>query len=562
MDYDVLLIHPPAVYDFRKRTIFPGAMGSSPEQVQFTKVSIGILSIAEYLDRHGYKAVVDNLGYRMVSDKDFDVEEHIHDSNARVYAIGLHWQQHSQGAIEIARLCKELHPDSLVIVGGLTSTRFNEEIIQKYKFIDAVIRGEAEKPFLEFMRGLDKYGEITATPNLTYRNGSGEVRVTPLMPPSESLDEYEFTRLDLIQPQSSVFSEPIPRWSLEVCRGCIYNCNICGGSAYTYRKYLGREKPAFRSPAKIVEDVIRLGEQGIKYVGIYQDPRMGGEKYWKELMNAIRDKRPAVEKITFDIFAPVNEEFVQEAATIGKQVVFYICPDSGSNCIRESLGRFYTNEELLDSVQLCHRYHIPVVTFFSIGLAGETHNEVTETYDLWDKLRVMDQKAISRGGFGRRDKTPVGGPIIGPIFIDPGSPAYDSPEKYGYKLLFKNLEEYIEGLSKPAWNQWLNYETSLLDKDKIVDYIFESVDFAIEQGEKLGIWDDTVKNRKLILNRIDRIVIEEVNHMVDCYDSAEIELRLISLKESINNLIGLKPDNNDKYGYQSMILDKLNFSST
>ena len=558
MNYDVLLIHPPAIYDFRKRTIFPGAMGSSAEQIQFTKVSIGLLSIAEYLDRHGYKTVIDNLGYRMVCDREFDAEEHIRNSEARVYAIGLHWQQHSQGAIEIARLCKELHPNSLVVVGGLTSTRFNEEIIEKYKFVDAVIRGEAEKPFIEFMKALDEYGEIKATPNLTYRNESGETIVTPLMPPSESLDEYEFTRLDLVEPQSSIFSEPIPRWSLEVCRGCIYNCNICGGSAYTYKKYLGRKKPAFRSPKRIVDDIIRLGEQGIRYAGIYQDPRMGGEQYWKELMETIRDKRPAVEKITFDIFSPVDEEFVREVATLGKQVILYICPDSGSSCIRESLGRFYTNDELLSSIQLCHRYHIPVVTFFSVGLAGETHNEIVETYDLWDKLRMLDQKAITKGGFGRRDKTPVGGPIIGPIFVDPGSPAYDSPEKYGYNLLFNNLEEYIEGLSKPAWHQWLNYETKLLDKSKLIDYIYESIDYSIEQGEKLGLWDDIVKNRKLILNKIDKIVTDEIDNIYSLDNPAEIESRLTSIKESVNNLVSLKSNNNDKYSYQDIILRKLN----
>ena len=53
--YDVILIHPPAFYDFRRRPIFPGVTGGSVAQVQFTKVPIGMLSLAEYLDRHGYR---------------------------------------------------------------------------------------------------------------------------------------------------------------------------------------------------------------------------------------------------------------------------------------------------------------------------------------------------------------------------------------------------------------------------------------------------------------------------------------------------------------------------
>ena len=63
MDYDVLLLHPPAIYDFRKKAIFPGPIGYTVggSTTQFITPSIGVLSIAEYLDRHGYsvREVVD-----------------------------------------------------------------------------------------------------------------------------------------------------------------------------------------------------------------------------------------------------------------------------------------------------------------------------------------------------------------------------------------------------------------------------------------------------------------------------------------------------------------------
>jgi radical SAM superfamily enzyme YgiQ (UPF0313 family) len=179
--------------------------------------------MADYLDRHGYKVIIDNLGERMASDKEFDVEEHIKKSSARIFAVGLHWHPHSQGAIEIAKRCKKLHPDSLVILGGLTSTYFHEEIISKYKFIDAVIRGEAEKPLLEFIKAFDKYKKITDTPNITYRNEDDNIRVVPLMKPSDNLDDFEFIRFDLLEPKMAPFSLfSKPRWNLLLCRGCIY----------------------------------------------------------------------------------------------------------------------------------------------------------------------------------------------------------------------------------------------------------------------------------------------------------------------------------------------------
>ena len=125
---------------------------------QFIAIPVGMLSLAEYSDRHGYKVSIDNIGDRMVSDPDFDVENHLRRAEAKIYGIDLHWAVHSQGAIEIARLCKRFHPEALVVVGGLTATCFHLEILQKYWFIDAVVRGEAEKSFLQLVEVFERRG--------------------------------------------------------------------------------------------------------------------------------------------------------------------------------------------------------------------------------------------------------------------------------------------------------------------------------------------------------------------------------------------------------------------
>jgi B12-binding domain/radical SAM domain protein len=556
MDYDVLLIHPPAVYDFRKMVLFPGVLGDTAENVQFIKVSIGMLSIAEYLDRHGYKVIIENLADSMVTNKGFDVEEFVKNSSAKIYAIGLHWQQHAQGAIEVARLCKKHHPDSLVILGGLTSTCFHKEIIQKHKFVDSVVRGEGEKPLLELVKAYNKYGKLTGTPSLTYRTDNNEVQVTPLMKPSENLDEFEFTRIDLIEPKTSIFNSSIPpRGSLIVCRGCLYNCVSCGGSAYSYKKYLGREKPAFRSPVKIVNDMRQLSEQGIRTISLYQDPRMGGYKYWKELMELLRRSKLNIDQITMDIFTPVDEEFVREVATSGRQTIFYVCPDTGCEKVRKLQGKNYSNEDLINTIKLCHKYYIPVVPFFSVGLSGETNESIKDMRDLWEKLRLLDQESIIKGRFGDiRNGTPIGGPITGPIILDPGSLAFDFPEKYGYKLLFKNLEEYIEGFSKPSWHQWLNYETTQLKKEEILDLIFESVLFSINQREEFGLYNNITANNLRIKLKTDMIAVEEVEHIMYIPNKSERDLKLKCLREAVDSVLNpYLPNKSNSNDYREII---------
>ena len=541
-DYDVVLIHPPAVYDFRKRALFPGALGVSVEQVQFTKPPIGMLSIAEYLDRHGYKVILDNLGDRMVNSPDFNAEEHIRNLEARVYAVGMHFQQHSQGAVEIANICKHFHPNAIVLVGGLTATRFHEEVIREYPFIDAVIRAEAEKPFLELMRSLDANGKLTDTPNLTYRAG-GEVRVTPLMAASQDIDEFDPTRLDLMEPKTSVYpANAEPRWSLEVGRGCTFTCNICGGSAYSYRTYLGMSKPAMRSPGKIIEDIRSLNRQGITFIGLYQDPRMGGEAYWRELMAKLRDERLEIGRLSLDLLSPADEDFIKAVAATRRPVVFHICPDTGSDAVRKAMGRHYTNDELLATIELAHSYGIPVTTFFSAGLAGETRESLEETKELWKKLIALDEKSMMNGSLGNVSKDiPLGGPIMGPIVLDPGSLAFDNPEQHGYKVRYKSLKHYIAALSKPSWHQWMNYETDQLSIEQLVYAILDMNDFVIDQREKYKMYDLETAYVERVKVETDRAAIQAVEMLEELPDGPEKEARLKVVRNKIDELLDNPP---------------------
>ncbi len=147
------------------------------------------------------------------------------------------------------------------------------------------------------------------------------------MPASRALDEFDFTRIDLLQPQTSVHIPDAPsRWSLVVCRGCAYDCAICGGSAYTYKKYLGMDKPAFRSPARLVADIQRLVEQGVRFIGLYQDPRVGGKRYWQELFALLKAEKPAFERLSLDLLVPAGQDFIAEIAQVSRNIILHLCP--------------------------------------------------------------------------------------------------------------------------------------------------------------------------------------------------------------------------------------------
>lgn len=535
-DYDIIIIHPPAQYDFRRQPIFTGALGRSVEAVQFTKVPIGMVSLAEYQDRHGFKVMIDNIGDRMVTVPDFDVEQHIRNMSPSVLAIGLHFQQHAQGAIEIARLCKRFHPHTPVILGGLTATCFHREIVEKFECVDAVIRGEAEKALLQFLKSYEKTGRITDTPNLTYRDEKGEIRTTSMLEASSDLDEFEFTRFDLVEPRTAIYpTDSVHRWSLEICRGCIYNCSICGGSKYTYQTYLGMKKPAFRSPRRIVSDIKRLNDQGIRFIGLFQDMRMAGRSYWEELLILLKKEQPVIERLSLDLLVPADEEFISAVAGIGKPVIFHLCPDTGSETVRRRLGRHYSNDAIRETMRTCHRCGIPVTNFFSVGLADETEQEMMETWSFWAELDRMDHEARRQGRFDD-DAIPIGGQILGPIVLDPGSQAFDQPEKHGFKLLYNDFEAYHAALSQPSWHQWLNYETGPRDKRAILEMIFQSIEFTIDQREKFGFFGEQEAYYERCCVEADRVIVDELDRLMALESEQERNRRIIAIRRNLDEL--------------------------
>jgi hypothetical protein len=144
---DLVLLHAPSVYDFRKESILYGPVSDLvPSTTVFEMYPIGLTTIAEYLERHGFKVRIINLALRMLRNPRFDVEKFVRRLNPRAFGIDLHWLPHAHGALEVARIVKEAHPNTPLMFGGFSATYFHEELIARPE-VDYVVRGDStEEP--------------------------------------------------------------------------------------------------------------------------------------------------------------------------------------------------------------------------------------------------------------------------------------------------------------------------------------------------------------------------------------------------------------------------------
>ena len=260
---DILLLHPPSVYDYREKLIVPGPIADLvPSSTLFDMYPIGFSFLGAYLERHGMRARVANLAARMMEEPGFDARRFIQRQKPRAFGIDMHWMPHCHGSVEIARLCKGIHPEIPVIMGGYSATIYHRELMD-YPEVDFVIRGDsAEEPLLELLRALSGDGDLSSIPNLTWRDPStGTTRVNPFRYVPSDLghigDNYAFMirsaarHLDWKGVRAFKGWWSYPLTAVLTVKGCTNNCTFCGGSAWSMAKCFERRSLALRSQRQL-----------------------------------------------------------------------------------------------------------------------------------------------------------------------------------------------------------------------------------------------------------------------------------------------------------------------
>ena len=205
---DLILLHAPNVYDFRRRaTLWGPTSDLVPSEPVFDMYPLGFSTMVAYLEQAGFRTRIANLAARMVRSGRFDAERLVARLKGRAYGIDLHWLPHAHGALEVASLVKRHHPDVPVIFGGFSATYYHTELI-RYPQADYVLRGDStEEPLRQLMECILAAPTPTAVgpsrlakiPNLTWKDSSGEIHVNPQSYIPPSLDHLEMDYRQMVR---------------------------------------------------------------------------------------------------------------------------------------------------------------------------------------------------------------------------------------------------------------------------------------------------------------------------------------------------------------------------
>lgn len=448
------------------------------------------------------KTGIFNIAARMLNEPGLDVPKLLKGIKAVLYAVDIHWLVHAHGAVEVAKLVKEVH-GAPVAVGGFSATYYWREILEKYPFIDFVVLGDTtELVVYRLLHAVEKGDRerLYEIPNLAFRDGDKIVNTGIRYVPQELDDlkpDYAAVARAMIRsgirnslPWSAFFKHPIA--AVISYKGCPLNCLACGGSNYTYRAVFGRGVLGRKSPQTLVEEFREITEWLKIPVFFVGDLQYLGRGYLEEFTELLRREKPSVELI-FEFFTPPPREVLSLYRRAGDVVYLQISPESHDEDIRKHYGRPYDNSSLLKFVKNAAELRFEQVDlYFMVGLPMQTPENVKGLGDFFLELAKHGGGALNA--------------FVAPLapFVDPGSPAFHNPSKYGYVILAKSFEEHRRLLLAERWYMMLNYETTTMTRSQIAEATYNAVESlarakyaaGVIDSEYLGAVLEAVKNAR------------------------------------------------------------------
>ena len=527
---DAILLHCPSHFDFRERPVLSGnATDGIPSSAVFEMYPMGLISIVAKLQANGLKGRIVNLALKMLDDPRLDVRGYLGRLRAPVYGFDLHWMIHAQGTMRVARMVKELHPDAFVVLGGFTASYFAEEILERYPFVDGVMRGDTtEDAFAELVERRRERRPLDGIENLMWRSGDRVVDGGLAVAPERFTTDYSsfpFTlakmildsrSLDLRSFMPSGFYLGKPVVPVAFSRGCVHRCVNCGYSSYAMKRVGNRDRLALKDPDAFADEILRVDQSYDFAIRIFGDLRIAGREYATRVLDRL-EATPVTSQTWLELFSPADDAHLDRLDRCFESWVCEMAPESADEEVRRRQGRPYGNDALRRCVRsIVARPRCGLLTlWFQVGNGHDTERSIDATVEMCAEMIALDPDKVHA--------------FISPLspYIDPGSLGFEHPEEHGYELLHPDLASQIRAFEGRTWLSGLNYETVNLSRADIVRLSYDAARRLNEHRRRLGqISREMLRDSNQLLDESEALVGQMERQAASGEPDEAVEARL------------------------------------
>ncbi len=331
----------------------------------------GPLKAAGYTDIHFIDAMTHDIGEEELRDRIAALQPDIVGATAITPSI-----YKAERALEIAG---EAAPGAVLVLGGVHATFMFKQVLSEAPHIDAIVRGEGEEVFLDFVRAVEDgrwQTDRKGIKGIAYAEGS-DIIATPAAPTVKDLDSIvpDWSILDwekyIYIPLGTRLAIP------SLARGCPFTCSFCSQWKF-WRDY------RVRDPKKVVdeiEDLVVNHDVGF-FILADEEPTINKKKFTEFCEELIRRDLPA--RVKWGINTRVTD-IQRDKAMLGlwrKAGLVHVSLGTEA-AAQMKLDRFNKEtkvEENKEAIRLLREADIFTEAQFIVGLENETAETLEETY--------------------------------------------------------------------------------------------------------------------------------------------------------------------------------------
>lgn len=310
-----------------------------------------------------------------------DVAEDVYKEKPDWVGISSLFTPYYREALACAEAVKKIR-NVPVIMGGSHVTAEPWSVL-KDPNVDFIIRGEGERPLVDFLKVFEKNGPLEDVPNLGFKKQGAPV----LNPVGQPYAVEDLPWADLSDfPVNRYVYENKPLCFLMTSRGCPHQCGFCSAHL-TFGRGCRR-----RRVEDIIEEIKYRYQAGYRVFDFEDDNLTFHRKHFKQLLEQLVKEIPgrdvrflAMNGVSYMSLDAKLLELMKQAGFRSLNISLV----SSNSRTLSRVKRPHTLEKFLEAVRQGHLLGFDMVAYQILGLPYETPDHMTDTLALLASLPVL-----------------------------------------------------------------------------------------------------------------------------------------------------------------------------
>ncbi len=348
--------------------IYPYFLVERIHEEEVSVPPIGLYSVAALLLKNGYD--VEILNWPHSSKTPGEIKEVLNEKGPDLIGFSI-LNANRWGAVEIARMARELDPKVSIVFGGVGATFLWEHLLTHFPEIDYVVTGEGEYPLFHLIRHLEQEPDHLPQEiqGIAFRRDGSPFRTAPPEPVAD---------LDRLPDPAQYFTFQ----HVVSSRGCAWDCTFCGSPQFWGRRV------RFHSPTYFVDQLERLLQRGVSFFYVSDDTLTMDKRRLIAICQAIIERRLPVSWNAISRVDCVDEEILYWMRQAGCIQISYGI-ESANEAIRKILNKRIRMADVRRVFPLTQSFGILARAYFMYGSPGETEETIRETIDLLHDIKPL-----------------------------------------------------------------------------------------------------------------------------------------------------------------------------